>query len=200
MSREPVPRICIACSIFRKEIERFLAQEELDIPVRFLGSMLHMEPEQLEAKLLAAVEEEWAKGNEVVLVYGDCCPGMTTLEAAAGVARTQGFNCPEIVLGRETYRRMRREGVFFLMPEWVGIWRRVFQGTLGLTGDTARDFMKDMHTRLVYLDTGLVPVPEKELEEIRDYTGLPLERMSVSLEPLLDGLRQAALRIRHEQA
>ena len=160
--------------------------------------MLHMVPEKLEKRLLEVVEEERSKGNEVVLAYGDCCPNMTGLGSAAGVERTQGFNCPEIILGKETYRNMRREGVFFLLPEWTLMWRKVFQGTLGLLGGTAKDFMKEMHTRLVYLDTELVPVPEKQLAEISEYCGLPVERMKVSLDPLLASLMKASTRFSNE--
>ena len=198
MTATPPPKVCIACSIFRNEIERLQAEAKLDLPVRFLGSMLHMVPEKLEKRLQEVVEEERAKGNEVVLAYGDCCPNMTGMSSAEGVERTQGFNCPEIILGKETYRQMRRDGVFFLLPEWTLMWRKVFQGTLGLLGGTAQDFMKEMHTRLVYLDTELVPVPEKELAEISEYCGLPVERMKVSLEPLLASLMKAATRVPHE--
>lgn len=198
MTATPPPKVCIACSIFRNEIERLQAEAKIDLPVRFLGSMLHMVPEKLEKRLLEVVEEERAKGNEVVLAYGDCCPNMTGMGSAEGVERTQGFNCPEIILGKETYRNMRRDGVFFLLPEWTLMWRKVFEGTLGLLGGTAQDFMKEMHTRLVYLDTELVPVPEKELAEISEYCGLPVERMKVSLEPLLASLINAATRVSNE--
>ena len=198
MTTTPPPKVCIACSIFRNEIERLQSEAKLDLPVRFLGSMLHMVPEKLEKRLQEVVEEERAKGNEVVLAYGDCCPNMTDMGSAEGVERTQGFNCPEIILGKETYRKMRREGVFFILPEWTLMWRKVFQGTLGLLGGTAQDFMKEMHTRLVYLDTELVPVPEKELAEISEYCGLPVERMKVTLEPLLASLMKAATQVPHE--
>ena len=157
MSPQPA-QVCIACSIFRMEIRRLQEEARLELPVRFLGSMLHMVPEQLETQLHALVEEERAQGREVVLAFGDCCPDMTGLASAEGMARTQGCNCPEIILGREAYRSLRRQGVFFLLPEWTLTWRKVFQGTLGLTGETARDFMGEMHTRLLYLDTGDITI------------------------------------------
>jgi len=200
VSPSPAAKVCIACSIFRNEIERLQAEARLDFPVRFLGSMLHMVPEKLDQRLREVVAEERAKGQDIVLAYGDCCPNMAGIGTAEGVDRTQGFNCSEILLGKETYRQLRREGVFFLLPEWTLMWRRVFQGTLGLLGGTAQDFMKEMHTRLVYLDTELVPIPEKELAEIAEYCGLPVERMKVSLEPLLASLLKAATRVPHEQA
>lgn len=198
MNPAPPIQVCIACSIFRNEINRLQAEAKLEIPVRFLGSMLHMVPEKLEKKLQVVVEEERAKGHEIVLAYGDCCPNMSGIGSAEGVVRTQGFNCPEIFLGKEAYRNLRREGVFFLLPEWTLMWREVFQGTLGLQGQTAQDFMKEMHSKIVYLDTGLVPVPENELAEMAEYCGLPVERMKVSLEPLLESLRKAITRIPHE--
>jgi hypothetical protein len=134
------------------------------------------------------------KGNEVLLAYGDCCPHMLDLESGPGLARTEGINCCEIILGSEAYRRMRREGAFFLMPEWTVSWRKVFKSELGLFGENATEFMKDMHTRLVYLDTGLIPVPEKELEDLKVFTGLPLEILPVSLDPLLAKFREAMAR------
>ena len=178
-------------------MSRLQEEARLELPVRFLGSMLHMVPEQLETQLHALVEEERAQGREVVLAFGDCCPDMTGLGSAEGVARTQGCNCPEIILGREAYRSLRRQGVFFLLPEWTLTWRKVFQGTLGLTGETARDFMGEMHTRLLYLDTGLVPVPGRELAEISSYCGLPVEIRQVSLEPLLASLQRAIAGLAH---
>ncbi|MBI4913032.1 MAG: DUF1638 domain-containing protein [Acidobacteria bacterium] len=195
MSGESRPLVCVACSIFRDEMERLQAQEQTDLPVRFLGSMLHMVPERLEQRLKAAVQEELAKGHDVLLAYGDCCPHMVDIEEGDGVGRTGGINCCEILLGREAYRRLRREGVFFLMPEWTLNWKAVFRDTLGLHDENARHFMRDMHTRLVYLDTGLIRVPEEELTEIAQFTGLPVERMQVSLDPLLASLRDAAERI-----
>ena len=48
MTTSPTPPTCIACSIFRREIEALQAISPLDMSVRYLGSMLHMVPKQLE--------------------------------------------------------------------------------------------------------------------------------------------------------
>lgn len=188
------PTLCIACSIFRKEIEALQASGQLDQPMEFLPSMLHMVPARLETRLqeaLGAARSEVAE-REVVLAYGDCCGHMETFEAEPGTARTEGINCCEIVLGRETYRRLRKEGAFFLMPEWALTWKQIFVGQLGLLGPCAKTFMQEMHTRLIYLDTGLISVPHKALQEASEFLGLPLEILPVSLEPLLASLQQAA--------
>lgn len=130
------PQACLACSIFRQEIEALRASGQFDLPVEFLDSMLHMAPARLEAALGKAVEAARAGDPEraLVLAYGDCCGHMDTFEAQPGTARTEGINCCEIILGREAYRRLRKEGAFFLMPEWAQSWKRIFVGELGLLG------------------------------------------------------------------
>jgi len=181
------PMHCVACSIFRREIERLLASGALALQVDYLPSMLHMDPERLEARLRSAL----AGAGDVVLAFGDCCGHMDEFHARPGSSRTDGINCCEIILGRDTYRRLRGEGAFFLMPEWALGWRAIFTGELGLLGSNARTFMQEMHSRLIYLDTGIIPVPLEALAEAGEYLGLPVQVLPVSLEPLLAGLLEA---------
>jgi len=184
---------CISCSIFRKEIEALQASGQLDLPVEYLNSMLHMVPVKLEARLQEAIEAARRQDpdQDVVIAYGDCCGHMENIEAEPGISRTEGINCCEIILGRETYRKLRREGAFFLMPEWTRSWRQVFVGQLGLLGPCAKTFMQELHTRLIYLDTGILPVPLVDLAEASEFLGLPVEILPVSLDPLLANLRHA---------
>jgi hypothetical protein len=188
-------QLCIACSIFRKEIEALQQSGQLDVPVDFLNSMLHMVPAKLEARLQEAIGSARLPdpAREVVLAYGDCCGHMDTFEAAPGTARTGGINCCEIILGTEAYRKLRREGAFFLMPEWARSWKQIFVGQLGLLGPCAKTFMQEMHSRMIYLDTGLVPVPHAILQEASEFLGLPVEILPVSLDPLLASLQRAAV-------
>ncbi len=181
----------IACSIFRKEIEYLKEQKLIDMPVRYISSMLHMDPEELDKRIKKATENEQLKGNDIVLVFGDCCPNMTEIGHANNIHRSTGLNCVEILLGRDLFRQMRSDGVFFLMHEWTLRWQEVFQHEIGLEGDNARSLMNDMHTKFVYLDTGLSPVPGKHLAEISEYCGLPVEIMKISLNTLMKKIKDA---------
>ncbi|MDP2875912.1 MAG: DUF1638 domain-containing protein, partial [Holophaga sp.] len=134
---------------------------------------------------------EQRQGHEVVLGFGDCCARMLEMQAEAGITRTQGINCCEILLGKDRYRALRKEGIFFFLPEWAHRWQEVFEKELGLNATNARDLMRDMHTRLIYLDTGLVPIPTHELQAASEYTGLPWETMAVNLEALRSNLEKA---------
>ena len=195
MTQADPPVVCIACSIFQREIQHLIQVKAWDVPCRFLGSMLHLEPARLEERLEVSLEGAHREGRRIVLAYGDCCPRMEDLGGGEAVSRTQGINCCEILLGREAYRAMRKEVAFFLLPEWAVHWKRVFKDSLGLEGINARTFMQEMHTRLVYLDTGLVPVPQAELDEIAAYSGLPLEILPTSLDHLQASLKAAITRV-----
>jgi hypothetical protein len=184
----------LACSIFRQEIEALRAAGQIHWPFRYLGSMLHMTPDRLEQQLQSTLDA-WPANQPILLAYGDCCPHMLDLESRPQVARTHGINCCEVLLGRAAYRKLRAEGAFFLIPEWAWRWREIFEQTLGLQGETARDFMRDMHTALIYLDTGLTPIPHPTLADISAYSGLPLSILPITLDPLLASLNEAADRI-----
>jgi hypothetical protein len=188
-------RVCIACSIFQEELRKLQASEPFPTPVKFLSSMLHLRPELLDRKLEEAVAREQALDHRVVLAFGDCCAHMMDFEDPQQVVRLAGINCCEIILGREDYRRLRQGGAFFVMPEWALRWREIFHETLGLSPALSQEFMREMHTRLIYLDTGQIPIPHDKLAEIVEYTGLPLEIKPVSLAPLLANLRECLRRL-----
>ncbi len=156
--------------------------------------MMHMHPERLASSLQSVLDGELKQEHGVVLIYGDCCPRMTALEAMPGVVRTRGKNCCELLLGSEEYRRLSHEGVFFLIPEWAQRWKEIFTKELGLNRDNAASLMQEMHRKLTYLDTGLAPVPENALKECAAYCGLPYEVRPVSLERLGAAVEEALLR------
>ena len=78
-----------------------------------------------------------------------------------------------------------------LLPEWAPRWKAVMQGELGLSPEVARDLMCDSRRELVYLDTGLAPVPQMELDDCAAYTGLPCRIEQVTLDHLLALLLEA---------
>lgn len=180
----------VSCSILKEELLLLHRNEWPETEIRFLDSMLHMHPRQLGWMLNPVIDEVLAQGRGVLLIYGDCCPHMATLSTQPNVARVPVSNCCELLLGRGEYRRLIREGVFFMMPEWVRRWQEVFAVELGLNLENARSFMKDMHQRLVYLDTGLEPVPAA-LAECSVYCGLPYEILTPSLDTMRVAIDEA---------
>ncbi len=176
----------IACSVLRKEIDFLCESGQLDIEVEYLSSILHIHPHLLEKQLAKRLDDT----DQCLLVYGDCHARMFDMTQVPGIGRPIQTNCCELLLGHDKYIELASQRVFFVLPEWAVRWKTVFIEELGLGDDNIKNFMEDMHTKLLYLDTGLVPVPENLLTDMSDYTGLPWEVMKVSLDTLLETLKQ----------
>jgi len=125
---------------------------------------------------------------------------MNEQELAPGVCRVRGRNCFEILLGSDQYRIFRGEGAFFLLPEWVTRWREIFQIGFGFDGQVGKDFMREMHTKLLYLDTGRMPVPKEHLGAASDALGLPWEVVRIVPDHLSAAIGEAIKRMaEHER-
>lgn len=172
----------IACSILKLEILKILKDDNLNATTEFIDSSCHMYPEKL-CKILERKTSSYLKANKkILLIFGDCHAKMIDMELLNGVARTKGINCCQILLTKEQYVKMFKEGAFFLMPEWVLRWHEIFGAALGNNRDIAEGIMKsDMRTHFIYLDTGLRELPENTLKEISDYFKMEYKIFKVSL-------------------
>jgi hypothetical protein len=187
--------ICVACSIFKYELAALQRAGQLRVPVRYLNSMLHIYPTQLRQALDKVIAAERQREQPLALIYGECHAYLQDALVPGVVERVQGLNCIEILLGRETYRGLRRAGVFFLLPEWARRWQEIFQVQLGLNQENARTFMQEMHTQFLYLDTGITPIPYACLHAMVAYTGLPLVIQSITLIHLAHALQDVRSRL-----
>lgn len=183
--------VCLACSIFKYELEQLKKEGNIDLPVSYLTSMLHMKPGELEKKLYEENKKLSAENKNVILLYGDCCPFMNKFEEKPNVKRTEGINCIEILLGKERYRKLRKDGAFFLMPEWTLRWEEVFKFELKLDGDIAKEFMREFHSKIIYLDTEQIEIPYKQIKEIKEYTGLNVEFIKADIKELNSSIQTA---------
>ncbi|MBN2018135.1 MAG: DUF1638 domain-containing protein [Candidatus Cloacimonetes bacterium] len=168
----------IACSIFKEAITKLQQEGKITIPFTYIDSHNHMHPEKLEAELDALIQ----KDEKTLLVFGDCHANMVDLETNENISRVKGMNCVEVFLGSEQYRELVRQGAFFLLHEWTRRWEKVFKDWLGLNEKNAKDFMHEMHSQLIYVDIGLSPIPEKELEKISKYCDLPYSILKTDLQ------------------
>jgi hypothetical protein len=192
---QPQQLVAFCCAVFAAEIAALRLDHWPGLSIRYQSSMLHMKPQRLAIRLENLVEPEVRRGGRVLLIYGDCCLAMATLTALPGVVRTGGNNCCELLLGSAAYRRHAHAGAFFLFPEWARRWRHIFAAELGLNQVNATSLMGDMHRQLLYLDTGVVPVPTTELAECSSYCGLPWEVLPVPRDPLRLAVEEALARL-----
>lgn len=183
--------VWLSCGVVRAEMEELQRRGLIDGELLFLDSMLHMEPPQLEAKLTAALEKECGQPGCLVLVYGDCSSHMLDLVRRFHVGRVNIINCAQLLLGRERYRQLMREEAFLVLPEWALRWEHIMKNELGLNRDVAHILMGENRGVLVYLDSGLVPVPEEQLKAFSAYSGLSWRVETVTLDCMLTALLEA---------
>lgn len=191
--------IGISCSIFKIEIEKLIENGEIDFPFVFLESMLHMYPKELDIQLKDYIQKEKDKNNSIILVYGDCSAHLIDITQEEKIQKVPGINCCEILLGKEQYRKHQKEGAFFLMNEWVDKWYEIFSNELQLNSNVAKPFMQDMHKKLIYLDTGIIPIPIDTIKEISNYVGLPYEIIQVTLDHLKNEILYAKELLENEK-
>ncbi len=177
--------IWVCCGVLTAEINELLRIGKISGELLFMDSMLHMAPMDLEKNLISIIEQQITDGGKIVLVYGDCCPCMLNIVSRYNVGRVNAINCAQMLVGRQRYRELMKEESFMILPEWALRWEEVFRIELGLTKDIAHDLMRENRGSMVYLDTGLSPVPFEILAKCSEYIGLPLRIENISLDSLL---------------
>ena len=181
--------LAISCGIFREEI-RLLGPRFPGLHTIFLDSMLHMRPGALQDRIDGLLEAR--RPDRVLFIYGDCTPRIVELCRQPGFAKTRGINCCDILLGQDEYRRLRRAGAFFFLPEWTLRWRDVFERELGFAGGRGvEEMLREVHNHFLYLDTGVMPVPRATLDEITRELGLPMSVLPVGLSRLEESIAAA---------
>lgn len=183
--------VWLCCGVVSAEMEELQRRGLIAGELLFLDSMLHMDPPRLEATLTAALAARSGHPGTLVLVYGDCAAHMLDLARRFRVGRVSVINCAQLLLGRERYRQLMREEAFLVLPEWARRWDHIMKSELGLNEEVARGLMGENRGVLVYLDSGLVPVPEQQLAAFSAYSGLPWRVEKVDLDCMLAALLAA---------
>lgn len=185
----------LSCAVFRAALNQLIGSGQLNIPIIYMDSMLHMNPEKLYLKMTDRIEKMWEEYDAILLLYGDCHPFINDDYDEKNVKRVEGCNCFEILLGRELYREMRHKGAFFAMDEWVPRWEEIFIKEMGLTEKNAPIFMREIHSKIVYLELGLKKDLSKDIQNLSQFTGLQVQTLAITTNKLLESIQNALERI-----
>jgi hypothetical protein len=121
----------------------------------------------------------------VLVILGDCCPSIESVEKRFNCLKTPAVNCCELLLGHNRYLEYRNKKIFILLPEWTGRWREVFQQELGFSNrELAHSFMHEYSSSIEYLDTGIVDVPNNIISDIQTFFDMPVKVTPVNLDTL----------------
>jgi len=184
----------VACSIFKKEIQSLVDSRQLPDVFTFIDSEFHMYPQKLDA-IIGAFDK-----TDCLFCYGDCHLHKNDISDSEHYSRINGSNCIEVFLGKEVYRKYRGEGAFFLLPEWTYKWERIFKELLGFSDPLlAKQFMNEMHSKLIYIDTGVYEIPNDELEAISTYFSLPVAVVTIDLKNLQIAITEGLKQLKNEE-
>lgn len=175
----------ISCGIFREEVRLLAREGRFAGEVLFLDAALHVNFDRLRARLESALEQARRTGAEPRVVYGHCHPQMTEILERYGAKRLAAGNCLEAFVGPEEIARLNAEATsFFLSAGWINAWERMFEAG---KADFDFDFttMFEHYRRIVVFDTGLIPLNEEKISRFSAFTGLPVERRSITLDHFL---------------
>ena len=184
--------VVISCGIFREELEYLVREKGLDWNIVFLDAALHVNFDKLRAKLVGALEENREAGREIRVIYGHCHPDIREILERYGAKRIAAGNCLEAMVGREEMVRLNSEAkTFFLSAGWVNAWEDMF--TLGKE-DFDFDFksMFANYKRILVFDTGVIPIDEEKVRKFSEFTRLPVERRTITLDRLLGLIKKIA--------
>jgi hypothetical protein len=172
----------ISCGIFREELEYLMKEKGFKGNVTFLDAALHVNYDKLKERLVDTMERLTQEGKVLNIIYGNCHPEMSTILDRYGAKKIDAANCLEAIVGADKIRTLSSEAkTFFLTAGWVNSWKNMFE----LGGKDLHIDFKSMFTdydRIVVFESEFIPIDEERLKEFRRYTGLPVERISITLE------------------
>jgi Protein of unknown function (DUF1638) len=183
MPGEPV--IFISCGIFKEEIEYLIREKKFPHRVTFLDAALHVNFDRLKASLVDALEKSRKEGTAIKVLYGHCHPNIMDILERYGAKRLGAGNCLEAFVGREEVARLNDEAIsFFLSAGWINNWETMFEAG---KKDFGFDFksMFEHYRRILVFDTGVIPIDEEKVKKFSEFTGLPVERRSITLDHFL---------------
>jgi len=182
--------IFISCGIFQAELEYLRKAKGLDWNIVYLDAALHVNFDKLKAALTDALAENQRPGVDLKVIYGHCHPEIMDILQQYNARKIGAGNCLEALVGPREIRRLNDQGkAFFLSAGWVNSWEKMF--ALGKK-DYDFDFktMFGDYKRIIVLDTGIIPIDEKKVEQFRQFTNLPVRRQFVTLDYLLNLIEQ----------
>lgn len=116
------PILCIACGVFRSDLDDLLQNGSWNIDVEYLPGGLHSEPQKLRAELQKSLDAADAKYERIILLYGLCGKGIVSLRSGERtLVLPRAHDCISLFLGgTEEYRKQfaHAPGTYYISAGW----------------------------------------------------------------------------------
>lgn len=189
----------ISCSVLKEEIQKLIAQGDLDVNTVFVSKYFHVDFSLIEKNLRKIIPQNLPRFPAgIVLVYGDLCLGMNNemkqLADEYGIVKVDALNCTDCILGGKgaSLEVDPNHDCLVLNPGLIGFFQNVQETAKRENVD--EETLKQIFVGLkgiVLLDT--VDEVDKNRAEVEKLnTGVPIiETKKVGLERLKNLLLEA---------
>lgn len=206
MPSKPRP-ILISCGILKKEVEKLIEEQRLNVEPRFLDAGLHVVYAELEKELTTALDEASKRAqNGIIVVYGDMChPRIKKIiKKYRNAVKVDALNCIDCLLGghKKLLEADPKCGHFYLSPGWMPSnlkKSKHFRGIFDWNIEGVKEQFEHL-TGIIVIDT-LDNLDElnSDIEEFSINTGLQVkDRKVVGLEGLKAIIDEAIKKLQNQ--
>ena len=189
----------IACSVLKAEIQKLIAQGDLDVNVVFVSKYFHVDFSLIDANLRQIIPQNLPRFPAgVILVYGDLCLGMNNemkqLADEYGIVKVDALNCTDCLFGGkgQSLEADPNHELLVLNPGLIGFFQNVRETAKqeNIDEETLKQLFSGVKG-IVLLDTvGEADKNKTEIEKMN--TGLAiLETRKIGLDRLKQLIHKA---------
>lgn len=199
--------LLISCGILRKEIEKLIEEQSLDVEAYFLDAGLHVVYSELEKELTSALEESTEHApNGIIVVYGDLChPRIKKIvKKYSNAVKVDALNCIDCLLGghQKLLQADPNCDHFYLSPGWMpsnlkkNVWfREIFDWNM----EGIKELFEDLTGVIVIDSLDNLDELKNDIEEFSQYTGLQVKnRKTVGLDGLKAVIDEAIKKLQNK--
>jgi len=168
----------VACAVFKSAIEYLQLEKRYpNLRLTYLPSKLHLNPRELEERLLQEVNEAQRRGERIICLYGECFPEIDKFCKQHVIMKVPGFYCYEMFLGSERFKQLIDEvtGTYFLEEGLIINFEDYCMRPLELQDEEMRRQCFGNYKRLLYIRQPLDPDLIPKASELAQFLGLSLE-------------------------
>ena len=203
MPSKPRP-LLISCGILQKEIQKLIAQKQLDVQTHFLDPGLHVVYAELEKEIVSALEQAKDHApNGIVLVYGDMChPRIKKIvKQYKNTVKVDALNCIDCLLGghKNLIQADPKGCHFFLSPGWMPSnlkKNKYFKEVFDWNTEGVKEQFEHLNGIIIIDSLNNLDELKKDIEEFSTHTGLEVKNTkTVGLDGLQTVIKESITKL-----
>lgn len=173
----------IACSMLQEEVNKIISDLNLPNNILYIDAALHVDLNKLKHALTEKLNQLQNKSDPLILIGNKCHPDIEQITDQYKGNIVDASNCIEILLGDKMKEFDQDAKTFYITSGWLLRWRDIFVNGLGWDNIDARQNF-GYYDRVLLIDTGLAEISDEDLLEFFEYTQVPIEVYTTTLENL----------------